>query len=617
MLRPVQVDAYKALKGFFTKTHPLFQGYFEIATGIGKTRLFLLLAMKSAALMKNAQCHFPQRNILIIAPNIQLSTQTYEDAKVLAPALNFDFTKFILIHSDAVKQEFLARNKFIRQNPGNVVIMCEKSAKKLFSDLPEAVELFGLTIVDEFHSANGFLLKFLKEYGDTSKTYLLGFSATPNEENIPYMGERVMKYSAQQGVQDGNLVPWVIDTFPYPLKNNEERFRRELPELLTSRYHAHGGTLAENHGLIFTSSIAEANAIHRELKSHKIPSKAIHSGYLSAQNKKRVKKYKEGIVKILIVVDMFTQGVDLLQASWTIIGKEILQQRTFVQLLGRLLRCNPEQPNKIANILVFQDALVKAGIADATAYYDSGKLLQIMEKNEGSSHYLSMNRDLKIKMTQQIEKPKETLPIGNGLKNMGPEIFKPSEIIRKRPREIPDSSTAKKKKMEALGRTDKQHHNIILKKEEVSIIPVPFHWGIDKTREFAAFLQNGENEKEREEMIQIVHTFPWFQKGIREGTIHSWETLQNDALEKAKRIAFLYEQLENRMSKGKGPSLSMNQLKEQIFALNSRTGTYSLIHGPAKEDKPDICLYKWRRTTESGGLQYHHDVLSRAGSSFL
>lgn len=347
-LRSLQVEAYQKLLDLLQIGRT--EGYFNMATGSGKTLLFLLLAIKAAQVMSKMDAKEDRRKVLIIAPEVQVVDQTYSFMQELSSETGFDpASECVIVDYKDTPYKVFAGDAEAKENR-QIVLMCSKSACYYFSQYPEEWSRFGLIIVDEFHDVNKQFLECMQKYSQRSGTVSLGFSATPNQRKVSFRNE-IYRYNTQRGVDEGILAPWLVDTMTLPATKNgyDEFLDKHAVKFIQTCAHPHGGMLSKNSGIIYVSSIAKARQVAEALTAAGIPTEAIHS-HLKYEEKQKVLKAFKARKVILTAVDMLKKGYDG-AIDWAIIARNIHNATDFIQIRGRALRIT--RPEKIAQIYVF------------------------------------------------------------------------------------------------------------------------------------------------------------------------------------------------------------------------------------------------------------------------
>jgi len=295
-----------------------------MATGLGKTFL-------SAFDSKNF------KRVLFVAHREEILNQAKDTFKKIRPNANYGF--------------FNADTKDIDKDIifGSIGTLGKSGylKEKFFEP-----DYFDYIIVDEFHhsAASGYL-KFLNYF---QPKFLLGLTATPDrldnkdiyqhcDYNIPF------ECNFKTGINNGWLVPFEYyaiyddidyDTIPwrsgkYDLTALENAFTAEKrTENIIQNYRAKGG----RHTIAFCCSIRHADFTTMQFNNQGIKSLALHSN--TKQRKETIAKFISGEIRVLCVVDIFNEGVDIPHIDTVMFLRPTESFAIFIQQLGRGLRTN-------------------------------------------------------------------------------------------------------------------------------------------------------------------------------------------------------------------------------------------------------------------------------------
>ncbi len=385
-LYPHQVKALEALLNC-DASHAVM----KMTTGSGKTRVQILLAN---FLIK----HNPQAVIHIVVPTIQLVNQFYmefqDTLQLIGSSCAIKAKNVIPVHSkeNAVPTSLIALNNILRER-ASIYIFCETSYSKLLATDDENLSRYRTPLIvflDEFHLYKKRALKLVN-----SGVTTLGFSATPGSNMAP-----LYEFNRKDALAAKKSPPLIIDRLSYSLNQEKNDKKHEkIASILNIHRHPMGQPLASYKGIIYTSSIDEANQLVAAINvGH--PSRiaqAIHS---------RVKDYKKWIEKfnkksmetpaILVVVDMLGTGYNDKDVAWALYAKNkgsCVENHS--QMIGRVLRTNSRYPHKIAYILSDDDLLLDT----CEIYKDEQALVQ------AHPDYYKFNREvIYLELVNAIDK---------------------------------------------------------------------------------------------------------------------------------------------------------------------------------------------------------------------
>jgi len=219
---------------------------------------------------------------------------------------------------------------------------------------PSALHGFDYVVVDEFHHAAA--PTYLHVLERIRPHFLLGLTATP------YRGDNRDLYSLCDGnvayeiglfaaIGFGWLVPFhyfgVADVVTYTDELlNDSRSRYDdirLTSALSTRERVvlaleHFGSHPCRAALGFCVSIDHANYMAAAFSDAGVPAIAVHSGPGSADRIDAIARLEAGEVRILFVVDLFNEGVDIPAVDLVMFLRPTESMTVFLQQLGRGLR---------------------------------------------------------------------------------------------------------------------------------------------------------------------------------------------------------------------------------------------------------------------------------------
>jgi superfamily II DNA or RNA helicase len=236
----------------------------------------------------------------------------------------------------------------------DLVFATVQSLARVISRDPRALERFEYVVIDEFHHAAAPTYIALLE--SLRPRFLLGLTATP------YRGDNRDLYALCDGnvayeiglfaaIGLGWLAPFyylgVADVIEYDDSLlNAARTGYDVARLTTvlstepraDLAIAHFRNHASKAALGFCVSIDHARYMEQVFLAAGIPALAVHSGPDSADRVKAVRNLTAGRVKILFVVDLFNEGVDIPCVDLVMFLRPTESMTVFVQQLGRGLR---------------------------------------------------------------------------------------------------------------------------------------------------------------------------------------------------------------------------------------------------------------------------------------
>jgi superfamily II DNA or RNA helicase len=338
---------------------------FTICTGGGKTYIQGLIAF----------AHFkahPEKNVVIVCPTQLISTQFRETLRKLAQQdwlpreLAVDPDKIHTVLSDtttaSISQDHFHWNASL-QTHANILVVCHDSFKKLihldgidsYNKPFELVSNTSVFLFDEAHLTSSYDESTIqRKEALPASIRRLNFTATAIYE-VPLSYE----FDTNSGVESGILAPFVVDnTFP---EQNIKNWNTIQSLILNHPMPKTAGTLKDYKGIIYVSSIADANALFHCLQNQNYMCYRIDSK--NSNGHEHLLRFKQETKGIAIAVDMLVEGFDCPDVYWAMILKSSLsgckEQNKAIpdaykreQMLGRLLRKFAPDANKQALLIV-------------------------------------------------------------------------------------------------------------------------------------------------------------------------------------------------------------------------------------------------------------------------
>ena len=213
-----------------------------------------------------------------------------------------------------------------------VIVCCNASAMALSAVLKSrAVLLVG----DEIHSTESETFKMAFEL--LAPACAVGFTATPyrsNErESLSIWDDVAYRYEAKDALQDGVIVPWKLIHWDGQGAGNP----RQIFDICLYMIKLH----CKGPGLVNASNIEQAEAIAYRFREEGYKCKAIHSKLSQSLRQSYLRKLKEGMLDMLVHVNLLTEGVDLPWLRWLCLQRPVAARVRFVQEVGRVLRSHP------------------------------------------------------------------------------------------------------------------------------------------------------------------------------------------------------------------------------------------------------------------------------------
>ena len=215
---------------------------------------------------------------------------------------------------------------------------------------------YGLVIVDEAHNAGAVTYKELLER--LSPNFLVGLTATPwrgDGQNLEgTFGEPVFSMDIIEGMQRGFLaevdyrmltddIDWdeVSAMTEQGLSVKDLNSKLILPdrdEAMVDVFCSHYNGLNQPKALAFCRSIEHATMLQMMFQTRGVKTGLIHSKMSREQQFQMLSGFREGIISLLLSVDMLNEGIDIPDVGLVGFMRVTHSRRIFVQQLGRGLR---------------------------------------------------------------------------------------------------------------------------------------------------------------------------------------------------------------------------------------------------------------------------------------
>lgn len=276
--------------------------------GAGKSLLI-------AEIVASCICTGDER-VVITTPSVDLVDQLWE---TLVVRLGTERVGRFYTHAKETKKE--------------VIVCCDDSAVKLARQLDRVA----LLIADEAHKTE--CDSFAKALEEMSPSAALGFTATPfrsSRKDSLRLFEKaegrhaplLYRYGPKEGLRDRVVVPWRI----VPWAGKEVELDTACTEICEK---------AEGPGVVSASNVDDAEEFAAWLTHRGTPAVALH--YRSGRQAKKLalQQLRDGEIKVVVAVNMLTEGVDLPWLRWLCLRRQMSSRVAFAQFVGRALRSHP------------------------------------------------------------------------------------------------------------------------------------------------------------------------------------------------------------------------------------------------------------------------------------
>ena len=203
-----------------------------------------------------------------------------------------------------------------------------------------------LIVWDECHHAGESAEEWVKLLDAYPMVHMLGLTATPERGDgtglAPIFTDLVVGVTVRQLTQLGYLVPCEIDRPSSWLRYGREG--NPLAQEPLVRYQEIG---ERRSGFGFARSVEEAERYAREFTDAGIRSVCVHGKTKDEERVAAIELFREGRVRILWNVYVFTEGTDLPNASVCILATNVGTSGGFLQRVGRILRPSPRKTSAL------------------------------------------------------------------------------------------------------------------------------------------------------------------------------------------------------------------------------------------------------------------------------
>ena len=255
-----------------------------------------------------------------------------------------------------------------------------------------AKEEFDYIVIDEAHRAGAD--SYLKIVDYFQPKFLLGMTATPERtddfnifELFDYnIASEIRLQDALEsdllapfhyyGVSDYELDGKVIDD----LTSLGNLTSKDRIDYLLEKLDYYGFSGQRRRGLIFTSSIEEAEKLSQEFNERNIPSASLCAKDSVAQRKKVVRQLETGGLEYIFTRDIFNEGVDIPSVNQVVFLRNTESSIIFIQQLGRGLRKHESKEYLV--------------VIDFIGNYNNNYLIPQALSGEHTSSKDSLRRDL-------------------------------------------------------------------------------------------------------------------------------------------------------------------------------------------------------------------------------
>jgi superfamily II DNA or RNA helicase len=300
--RPYQTEADQACYAAWGKG--LLRVVVVLPTGMGKTVIIAGMVAKEISQGKR---------VVIFVNRDKLVKQTIDQVRRASPLVTIGIVKSTKNQVDAqviiASIQTLGRSHLRRSSLGKI----------------------DLVIIDECHhaSANTYMAS-IRELGGFDRTRVVGFTATADRNDELGLGD-----AWQRVVYKRDLAyAW---KHHYLIKPTIKRVRPQdkHPDTIAQVWI---GESRNRQGMIFTSNVRRAEAIHAALVTRGVAADVVHGKMSTADQNAAYDRTERRLTQVLVGVMVFTEGFDMPQLEVVLLDGGPGSQSTYVQKVGRVLR---------------------------------------------------------------------------------------------------------------------------------------------------------------------------------------------------------------------------------------------------------------------------------------
>ncbi len=248
----------------------------------------------------------------------------------------------------------------------------------------------GLIIVDEAHHAIADSYQDL--FNRFREIYKVGMTATPcrmKKDSFTKLFDVLLTSPRTKDfIHRGYLAPYdyvVVGKFSieqiavnelkrrgsdgdYAIKEMDEKLN--VPMSIRRLYESMVKYVPGKKGIVYAIDISHANAIARYYEAMGTPAVAIDSKTPAKVRAQEIERFREGKTRVLVNVNLFDEGFDCPDVDFIQMARPTLSLAKYLQMVGRGLRVNKEQKDKVCLILDNVGNYRKFGLPDKEQDWD-------------------------------------------------------------------------------------------------------------------------------------------------------------------------------------------------------------------------------------------------------
>jgi len=351
------------------------RGVLDMATGTGKTRTALGIVR---TLIEQNQIE----TVIISTHGTDLLSQWYSE--ILKALRDFDNQLLIYRHYS----DYREREKFSLERQDAILLASRGALPAALRTLPPEIAQRTLLIHDEVHGLGSpSNRKELQGLSDSIR-FRLGLSATPDREYDEegnefienHIGPVLFNFGLDEAIERGILAPFNYYPLSYETTDEDREKIRSIHATQAARK-KHGNPMSNEEvwtriSQVYKCSPAKLPVFRQFIDSHqhllercivfvetqeyaKDVLEIIHRyrpdfhTYFSGEDSHTLKRFAAGDLECLIACHRLSEGIDIQSLNNVILFSSARARLETIQRIGRCLRTNPANPDKVANIVDF------------------------------------------------------------------------------------------------------------------------------------------------------------------------------------------------------------------------------------------------------------------------
>ena len=382
-LRDYQIDMLHRLQDLWTRLRSVMV---QMPTGTGKTHLMAAVirsltpspsfpseARLPVAFPKGEGSKYQGGGVLVVAHRIELIEQISQtldgfgvEHGLIVSGQEIDFSQRVQVASI----QTLARRKDGQKFSEIINNSEEGKSRKKFPGIGKNDEHYdnfspSLVIIDEAHHALAKTYRMLWERWPEAK--FLGLTATPCRlNNAPFTDlfqKLLQSWSIQEFIDKG----WLSDFEYVSASPNSEAMKRvrklqkrgadgdyqtaelalvmDVPESIEHLYKTYKQFAGGKKGIVYAIDREHAQHIAAYYQEQGVACAVIDSKTSAENRKTLVAAYREGELRVLVNVDIFSEGFDCPEVEFIQLARPTLSLSKYLQQVGRGMRVSPGKPH--------------------------------------------------------------------------------------------------------------------------------------------------------------------------------------------------------------------------------------------------------------------------------